>query len=170
MSLFGQIAICQFVESFIHFLDQKFIFVEYQTMLISHNQPNMKNYTFGPTLIRQEVFGTDRDHDGVAECIFHLGRVARVAGNEELAQERFAESEAMYKRVFGEESNNAGLAEVAAKRRKRGKSREKKDIVQDDEGQVSEATPAEEDKEPPDLEEFVTQERRDSGDGPGPIE
>ena len=67
------------------------------------------------------MFGADCDHDGIAECTFHMGRVARVAGDEDVAQERFAESEEMYKRVFGEDSRNAGLAEVVAKKRKKGK-------------------------------------------------
>ena len=45
---------------------------------------------FGPLnrefKLRREVFGADCDHDGIAECIFHLGRVARVAGDEDMAQ------------------------------------------------------------------------------------
>ena len=45
------------------------------------------------------MFGADCDHDGVAECTFHMGRVARVAGDEDVAQERFAESEEMYRVV-----------------------------------------------------------------------
>ena len=83
----------------------------------------MKNTLESERKNRTEVFGADCDHDLVAECLFHLGRVARVGGDEAEAQERFAESEEMYKRVFGEGSKNAGLTEVVAKKRKKGKYR-----------------------------------------------
>ena len=54
--------------------------------------------------------------------------------------------------MFGEDSRNAGLAEVVAKRRKRGKKSKDKDIVvHNDEEHVSESTPAEEGKELSDL-------------------
>ena len=82
--------------------------------------------------------------------------------------------------MFGEDSRNAGLAEVVAKRRKRGKKSKDKDIVvHNDEEHVSESTPAEEGKELSDLEDKktsavekskTTKERRDSDVGPGPIE
>ena len=100
---------------------KQFSFIEHWVKIckteISISERNLLN----PAQTRREVFGSDCDHDLLAECTFHLGRVARVAGDEAEAQERFAESEEMYKRVFGEDSKNAGLAEVVAKKRKKGK-------------------------------------------------